>query len=302
MLKLPPLNALRVFETAARHQSFKSAADELCVTQGAVSRQILNLEEFLGTKLFVRRHRQITLTPDGAAYLETIREALIRISSATSRLAAGPAHRTLKIKLPPTCAIWWLVPRLVRFHMLHPEITVQVTTSHEPVAFDHEDVDVAVHYGSSATDDVVRDRLFGEVLIPVCSEGLSETAAHLCEPGVVADQSLLHSIRRPTDWHRWFEVAGISKPKSDKRIVFENSALTYQGAIDGLGIALAQLVFVADALPSRRLVVPLDICVENEAAYFLAFPPYKERLPEVAAFRSWVGKEAAATRRADPRL
>jgi LysR family glycine cleavage system transcriptional activator len=124
MLRLPPLNALRAFEAAGRHLSFKQAAVELCVTQGAISRHILNLEEHLGVSLFNRSHRQVTLTPAGVAYLQETRDAFLRISDATARTQSRTGERTLRIKAPPTCSIRWLVPRLGRFHALHPEIAV----------------------------------------------------------------------------------------------------------------------------------------------------------------------------------
>ena len=144
MLGLPPLNALRAFEAAGRHLSFKAAAAELCVTQGAVSRHVLNLESFLGVSLFVRSHRQVSLTPEGLAYLKEARDALLRISDATSRARSRTDERTLRIKAPPSCSIRWLVPRLGRFHARHPDVAVQVTTSHDPIDFDRDQVDVEI--------------------------------------------------------------------------------------------------------------------------------------------------------------
>jgi LysR family glycine cleavage system transcriptional activator len=120
VVRIPPLNSLRAFEVAARHQSFKRAADELCITQGAVSRHIAKLEEVLGLPLFVREHRRVRLTSEGAAYLKDVQDVFIRISYATSMVTAAADKNILRIKMPPTTAIWWLVPRLSRFHACHP--------------------------------------------------------------------------------------------------------------------------------------------------------------------------------------
>ena len=148
MTKLPPLNAVRAFEVAARHHSLKAAAEELFVTPGAVSRQIHNLEEFLGTRLFIRGGRQLELTRHGESYLVEVREGLERVARATSTLTARLNEHTLQLKLPPTCGMRWLVPRLAGFRAEHPDIQVQVSTSHDAVDFGRDDVDLAVHYGS----------------------------------------------------------------------------------------------------------------------------------------------------------
>jgi LysR family transcriptional regulator, glycine cleavage system transcriptional activator len=302
MVRLPPLNSLRAFEVAARHLSFKLAADELCVTQGAVSRHVAKLEEFLGVSLFVRKHRQVELTAEGAAYLRDVQDALIRISYATASLASANDRNTLVIKTPPTAAIWWLVPRLGRFHARHPDIQVQLMTSHLAVDFEEEEIDVALQYGAPTGARLVADRLFNEVMIPICSRSLLAEIGQPPRPVDIARQVLLHSIRRPTDWRKWLEAAGIPDVGTVQEIVLENSALTYQGAIDGIGVALAQLAFVADELSDGRVVAPLDIRVHNQAAYYLVFPPHKERQPRIRAFRDWIADEARVTRQADPFL
>lgn len=298
MLQLPPLNALRAFEVAARHLSFKRAAEELCVTQSAVSRHILNLEDFLGTKLFQRRHRQVVLTREGSVYLQAVREALIGIANATSALAAARDQRMLKLKMPPTCAIRWLVPRLARFHDRHPEVSVQLTTSHDPVNFDRDDVDVAVQYGRRVQRGLEGERLFGEVLVPVVSPKPAVEMPRLDGPADLSPQVLLHSIQRPEDWPRWFAAAGLPAPAVDQGLIFQNSSLTYQGAVDGLGVAMAQLAFVIDELKSGRLTEPFDLRLHHEDAYFFVVPRDRGRLQRVRDFRAWIAEEAAQTRAA----
>lgn len=299
MLELPPLNALRAFEAAGRHLSFKQAAAELCVTQGAISRHVLNLEAFLGVSLFTRSHRQVNLTPEGIAYLQETRDALLRISHATTRTRSRTDERTLRIKAPPTYSIRWLVPRLGRFHARHPDIAVQVTTSHDPIDFDRDQIDVGVHYGTEAVDDWHCERLFGEVLIPICSRAFLRRQQKRCPPREIVRQVLLHSLRRPSDWRQWFDAAGLTGIAATQELTFENSTMTYQGAVDGLGVAIAQKALVADEIAARRLAVPSDIAVHNPVAYYLVFPAHKQTLAKVHAFHSWIASEASATRRAD---
>jgi LysR family glycine cleavage system transcriptional activator len=297
MLRLPPLNALRAFEAAARHSSIKNAAEELCVTAGAVSRHVLKLEGYLGAKLFHRRHGSIELTPAGVLYLREIREAFMLISRATTTTrAAGLDERLLRLRVPPTCAARWLVPRLAHFHAEHPDISIQITTSHDAVDFARDDTDAAVEYGRDVAGDLVGDRLFGEVLLPVCSPALAAQPPRVREPRDFTGHVLLHSIRRPNDWPDWFAAAGAGGLNLDRTLAFENSTLTYQGAVDGLGIAVAQVAFVADELQRGRLVAPLDIRLHGEASYYLVYPKAKAKLSKVRLFGDWIASEASLTR------
>lgn len=297
MLRLPPLNALRAFEAAARHLSFKRAAEELCVTQGAVSRHIQKLETDLKAKLFLRRHRQVILTKEGRDYLVAVRDGFGRISLATTTLRTRAGDRMLKMKLPITCAVRWLVPRLGRLHGLHPEISVQITTSHDPVDFDREDIDVAVQYGREVAPGLAGERLFGEILVPICSPKLLARPPALRKPQDLADHVLLHSIRRPNDWRQWLDAAGVSEIEGEHSLIFENSSLTYQGVTEGLGLAIAQLALVADDLAAGHVVQPFKQRVCNAESYFLAFPRERARLRKIADFHAWIAREAEATRK-----
>jgi LysR family glycine cleavage system transcriptional activator len=302
VLGLPPLNALRAFEAAGRHLSFKAAATELCVTQGAVSRHVLNLESFLGIDLFVRTHRQVSLTPEGVAYLQEARDALLRISDATTRARSRTDERTLRIKAPPSCSIRWLVPRLGRFHARHPDIAVQVTTSHDPIDFERDQVDVGVHYGEETNAEWRFERLFREVLIPICSRTLLRRGRKRCAAREIVDHTLLHSLRRPSDWRQWLDAAGLRGISAAQELTFENSTLTYQGAVDGLGVAIAQKALVTEDVASGRLAAPSDIEVRNPLAYYLVYPNRRAKLAKVQAFQSWIAGEVAKTRAMDPGL
>lgn len=293
-MHLPPLNAVRAFDSAARHLSFRKAAEELCVTPGAVSRQVANLEAFLGARLFVRRHRQVALTRAGKMYLADVREGLARIAQATAALDRRSNDDVLRLKLPPTFALRWLVPRLGRFHAHHPDISVQITTSHAPADFATEEVDAAVQYSTDVAKGFLGERLFEEVLVPVQHARLG---AGPCAPQDLADRVLLHSFQRPDDWQRWFAAAGVPEAEIRQSLVFENSGMTYQGAMDGLGVAMAHVAFVADELRSGRLVCPVPVRLEGKVAYCLVYPKAHARSASLRAFHRWLAHEAWLTRR-----
>jgi LysR family transcriptional regulator, glycine cleavage system transcriptional activator len=296
LFRLPPLNALKAFEVAARRLSFKSAAEELCVSQGAVSRHIHNLEDFLGARLFERGHRHVTLTREGSQYLHAVRDALVNISNATNSVISNNDQRMLKLKMPPTCAIRWLVPRLARFHARHPDVAVQVTTSHSPVDFEKDDIDAGVHYGTDVTGGLMGERLFKEVLLPVLSPAMAGQAPRLEKPADLANCLLLHSIQRPDDWSRWLALAGVADIERDRGLIFENSSLTYQGVVDGLGIAIAQLAFVIDELKAGRLTAPFNIYAPSNHAYYFVFPKARARIRKIRQFHDWIAHEGALTR------
>jgi LysR family glycine cleavage system transcriptional activator len=297
LLRLPPLNALRAFEAAARHSSFKRAAEELCVTPGAVSRHVAKLEAYLGTRLFHRHQAQVELTPAGSQYLDEIREAFARISRATaSTRAVGLDERLLRIKVPPTCAARWLVPRLSHFHADHADVSIQINTSHEPADFANDEVDAAIHYGRGHDISLVEETLFGELLLPVCTAEVATQPAAVTAPRDLAQRVLLHSIRRPNDWPEWFAAAGVRDIPLEKTLAFENSTLTCQGAVDGLGVAIAQQAFVIDELEHGRLVAPVDFRLRGEASYRLVFPREKADCRKIRLFHRWIALEAARTR------
>jgi LysR family glycine cleavage system transcriptional activator len=289
--RLPSLPALRAFEAAARNGSFTRAARELGVTQSAVSRQIARLEADLGVRLFWRRTRAIGLTTEGLAYFNAVRRAFDQIHDATVQFTSVADDRILRIKVPPTFAIRWLVPRLVRFHARHPQIDVQITTSHHPPDFERENVDAAVVWSVAPRPGWHADRLLGEVLLPACSPKLLRGARPIRLLGDLARHTLLHSVQRPDDWRLWLEPAGATGLDWHGGRRFESSALMYQAAIDQLGVAIAQLAFIEDDLATSRLAAPFDLTVATERAYYLVVPGERASLPKVAACRAWLLEE-----------
>jgi LysR family glycine cleavage system transcriptional activator len=297
---LPPLNALRAFEATARAGSFTRAADELFVTQGAVSRHVAGLERWLDVKLLDRSRRLIEPTPIGESYYRAVAAALDQIDFATRQARRRPEHPALRIKLPPTFAIRWLVPRLARFHALDPRIDVQITTSHQRADFDREPVDISIHSEPVPPVGPGFERLFDEVLIPVCAPALRRSGPPLSRPADLALHPLLCSTHRPNDWPTWLEAAGVNRPGAvvidgNGGLKFENAALAYQAAIDRLGVMVALLPFVRDDLEQGRLIAPFDLPIRTRGGYYLAWPTGRMLAPQVTAFIAWIVAEARAT-------
>lgn len=292
MIRIPPLNALRAFEAASRHLSFKGTAEELCVTQGAVSRHIQNLETHLGVALFERSHRRVVLTPDGIRYAHDIREAFRRMQEATQTIIASSSQRSLKVKVPPTFAIRWLVPRLAGFQARCPDMSLQISTPFNTTFFER-DLDIAVNYPSpSMPDDIARELMFDELLTPVVSPALAAGPLPIAEPDDLSHHVLLHSLTRASDWRVWLQAAGATKVDPESGLRFENPGLVYQGATEGVGVAVGQLHFVTDDLLAGRLVAPFRMVKSQDTGYFLVFPKERLRNPYVREFRDWIMEEA----------
>ena len=292
--RLPPLNALRAFEATARCGSFTRAAQELFVTQGAVSRHVAGLEAWLEVRLIERTRKGAGLTGPGEAYFRTVTAALDQIDYGTRQLQIRPEERRLRIKLPPTFAIRWLVPRLARFHALHPRIDVQITTSHQRADFSREAVDVSIHSEAQPPPDPGYQRLFGETLVPVCAPEVIRLGPPLTEPGQLARHVLLCSMNRPNDWPAWLAAAGAHDVDGNGGLKFENAALAYQAAADRLGVMVALRAFVRDDLQSGRLVAPFALEVKTRGAYYLAYSSQQAPPEHVRDFIAWITAEAQA--------
>ncbi|NGO53741.1 transcriptional regulator GcvA [Allomesorhizobium camelthorni] len=294
--RLPPLNALKAFEAAARLGSFSRAADELCVTQGAISRHIKILEESLETKLFRRVHRQVHLTEEGLAYSRSVREAFAIIETETANLNPHYADRIIRIKALPTFAMRWLIPRLSDFTRQYPEYEVSIQTSHKFADFEYDDLDGSIEFGTGNWKDVASDLLFPTMLTPVCSPRLADGAGPPQSLEQLPRYVLLHSKQRPDLWNQWLTSVGATNVPTKDVARLEDSGLVYQAAIDGLGLAIAEFGYVKEDIRLGRLVKPFDyILVGNQGYYFVCLPR-KLRLKKVAAFRKWIMSRAEETR------
>jgi LysR family glycine cleavage system transcriptional activator len=294
--RMPPLNAIRAFEAAARLGSFSKAAEELCVTQGAISRHIKILEDRVNTQLFQRRHRQVQLTSGGLAYSQSIRKAFDIIQEETNNLNPDLNDKMLRIKSFPTFAIRWLVPRLSNFTLQKPEYGVSIYTQHSFADFESSEIDGSIEFGSGNWRGLASDRLFPTMLTPVCSPRLANGTA---PPKSVKDLSkyvLLHSKHRPELWNLWLSAIGETGIPTRDVVLMEDSGLTYQAAADGIGIALGELGYIGDDIRTGRLVTPFDFVLTGPESYYLVYPPRSLSVPKFASFRKWILAQAETTR------
>ncbi|WP_457322794.1 transcriptional regulator GcvA [Roseateles sp. P5_E11] len=287
--RLPPLNAIRAFEAAARHLSITDAAEELSVTAGAISRQIRGLEDSLGLQLFVRGHRQIALTPRGTEYFKAVTKALDDLKAATRKLQRRSQRRQLKIRAYTTFAIRWLIPRLSGFHAEHPEIEVLLKASLDPVDFRKEDIDGAIRLGDGRWAGAHADRLVPNLLVPVCSPALAKEQ-RLKKPKDLARATLLHSIARPDDWAHWLAHARVTDQVDARSgMSYESSAMVYTAAVEGLGVAIAQHFLVDEDLRAGRLVQPFETALDmGDYTYYLLTAAHRENSTSMATFRRWL--------------
>jgi LysR family transcriptional regulator, glycine cleavage system transcriptional activator len=296
-LPLPPLQPLVAFEAVARHLSFSRAADELCITQSAVSHQIRHLEEHFGLKLFYRMNPGIALTEDGQALLPDVRDALDRLTGAAERLRRRARAGVLSVGAPPGMATWWLVPRLGRFSARHPEIEVRIVASDEKVDFDRDRIDLCLFLARPETvsEGPTACGLLRERVFPVCSPKLAESVRG---PEDLARVGLLHEDQHYTpelDWGLWVQALGVSGKVDHRRGArFSHFALVMRAAADGMGVALGRSPLIDDELAAGRLVRPFGP-VEMPASriYAAAWPAGSNADPRVMAFRDWLKDECA---------
>ncbi|MDR6856673.1 transcriptional regulator GcvA [Variovorax guangxiensis] len=290
MDRLPPLNAIRAFEAAARHMSITLAADELSVTPGAVSRQIKSLEETLGLQLLKRGHRQISLTRQGAEYYRAVARAIESLRDATRRLKRRSQRKQLRIRAYTTFAMRWLIPRLSGFHAAHPDVEVLLKASLEPVDFRKEDIDGAIRLGDGNWPGTRSLRLLDNILAPVASPELLKKGPKLKRPADLAHHTLLHTIARPDDWAYWLEAAGGASQLDPRAgMTYESSAMSYAAAIEGQGVAMAQLFLVEKDLEEGRLVMPFKKTLDmGDFTYYLLTPSHRDEPAHMKTFRLWM--------------
>jgi LysR family glycine cleavage system transcriptional activator len=289
--RLPPLNALKAFEAAARSESFTRAAEELNVTQGAVSQQVKALEDTLGLKLFNRERQRLIITDSGRDYLAVVRDALDRIALGTEQLLQRQNSGVLTVSTSPDFAAKWLVNRLGRFSEKHPGIDLRVSASTQYVDFAREDVDVAIRHGDGnwPGHDVVR--LYSERLFPVFSPKLIGNRNRINKPADLLKFPLLR-LEDAKNWTRLFEAAGMTEPVGPGPVL-NRASMLIDAAIDGQGIALARTALAAWDLIHGRLIRPIDTDLRMANTYWIVCPKVAVDVPKIATFRGWVLAETA---------
>jgi len=290
--RLPSLNALKAFEAAARHGSFTKAAEELFVTQGAVSHQVKALETELGLKLFNRERQRLIITEAGRTYLEVVRDAFDRVAAGTDRLLQLQKSGVLNVTTSPNFAAKWLVHRLGGFVEAHPDIDLRVSASLQHVDFARDDFDMAIRHGDGHWPGLDVTRLCAEELFPVCSPKFLRGRNALRSPEDLKRCTLLHVDDR-RNWARWLEVAKVGSADADRGPLFNQASMAIDAAVDGQGVALARTALAAWDLRAGRLVRPFALALPAPYAYWIVCPKPTADLPKISTFRAWLLAEAA---------
>lgn len=285
--RLPPLNSLKSFEAAGRLLSFTRAAQELNVTQAAVSHQIKVIEAYLGVTLFVRAPRKLLLTEQGRALLPEVIEAFDKISNAIGTVRLEPSRKMVSVRLAPSFAAKWLSPRLKYFWLQYPEIDLCLYHAHPAVDFDREQIDIAVTYGKGDWPGVVADPILSLDFFPVCTPAFMSNDKPLSDINNLRYYTLLHDASYEC-WADWLKLAKIEEINAHKGSIIDDTNVLIQAAVDGQGIALGSNTFVHDLLDSGKLIKPFDITLVNDFAYYVVCPEAHLQNPSVRAFKDWL--------------
>lgn len=296
--RLPPLNALRAFEAAARHMSFRDAADELHVTPSALSYQVRQLEDFLQIALFKRMNRRVALTDAGARVFPGVRDGFERLHEAMSHVTGATPDHILVVSTGPAFAAKWLTPRVYRFMEAHPSIEMRIAASLKLIDFVADEVDLGIRFGAGHYSDLHVELLAGEWTTPMASPQLLEARAvktpdDLAKLPLLHDDSLVFSPGSPT-WTDWFRHAGVKGVDSARGARFSHADHAIDAAIRGAGVVLGRSVIAADEVLTGRLVAPFpDLRLDTRLGFYLVCPrPALER-EKVQAFREWITEEMA---------
>jgi LysR family transcriptional regulator, glycine cleavage system transcriptional activator len=304
-LRTRPISAghLRAFEAVARHLNFRAAAEEMALTQSAVSRQIQSLEEEVGVSLFLRHTRAVELTSAGAQLLMAVSQSLPRIDNTVRQIRQSAGRRAVALTTFASFASMWLIPRLEQFQRDNPDIDIRIDASDTTVDLELADVDMALRYGPMGSMPAQAIRLFGEQLTPVVSPWLLKGGAVLAKPADVAQFTLIeagdaHQTHLEwLTWRRWFDEHGLSKLQPKRWLYFNYAYQMVQAALTGQGVVLARLPLVAESLANGDLVEPLpNLRMDSPMAYWLIIGPRTPQRPEVRAFCEWLMTQSRITR------
>jgi LysR family glycine cleavage system transcriptional activator len=289
--RLPPLENFRFFDAAARHLNFSRAAEELYVTHGAVSQRIKALEDELRVRLFKRQGRLMLLTAAGQELHTRVQTALAEITRAVNIVRSGGLDLPLTVNVLPAFATRWLIPRLGGLNADHPNLHINIRASHAFVDFDRDGVDIAIRFGAGIWPGLKADKLFDDVLVPVCSPQFP-FASWPTRPEQLLTQPLLHDERQP--WTIWFNAMGIDAVRRGGGPVYADGNLLLEAAIARQGLALARMSFVKPDLDGGRLVKLFDRGVRTRFSYYLVYPLRSQGVANIQIFKDWLHGEATA--------
>ncbi|WP_218510246.1 LysR substrate-binding domain-containing protein [Variovorax sp. dw_308] len=304
-LRSRPISAghLRAFEAVARHLNFRAAAEEMALTQSAVSRQIQSLEEEVGVGLFLRHTRAVELTSAGAQLLLAVQQSLPRIDGAVRQIRQSAGRKSVSLTTFASFASMWLIPRLEAFQRDNPDIDIRIDASDVAMDLEMADVDIALRYGPASHMPPGAVRLFGETLTPVASPWLIKSSPPIRKPADIVSFTLIEagdahrSHLEWLTWRRWFETAGLTREQPPRWLYFNYAYQMVQAALTGQGLVLARSSLIAESLANGDLVEVLpQHRMDSPMAYWLLVGPRSAQRPEIKAFRDWLQAQAAVTR------
>ncbi len=288
---LPSISSLRALEAVDRLGSASAAAEEMSLTQGAISRQLQALERQMGLDLVQRSHKRLTLTQAAQDYAAEIRSALAQITQASLRLKSSAVTGTLHLAILPSFGMRWLMPRLPEFGRLHPDITINMSTRLQPFAFAGEAIDAAIHFGDADWPGTDALLLRHEQMIPVCAPALLR-GQKLSRPQDVLSLPLLHIQTRPQAWSEWLQSYGVAENTKIDGTMYDQFSTIVQAALHEFGVALLPDYLVEQDLATGRLVPAFGTAREARGAYYLVWPRAKSRDPTLKRFRDWLSTQA----------
>lgn len=291
--KIPSTAALIAFESAARHQSFTKAAEELALTQGAVCRQIAGLEAFLNIELFRRSRRGVKLTEAGQSYARRVAGQLDAVERDTLAVMGQQGAMSIELAVVPTFGTQWLLPRLKDFQRLHPQITVNLTNRTRPFLFADTEFDAAVYFGDGDWSGTQAHLLMGENPMPVCSPALLAGQTQLSAEQI-ASLPLLQQTTRPYAWRQWFNAQGLNSPRDMSGPRYELFSMLAQAAMHEMGVALIPPFLIRRELDEGRLVIAAPLSLSSDKAYYLMIPERKLESAALLLLRDWLVREAHA--------
>ena len=287
--RLPPLNALKAFESAARHLNFTKAADDLFVTQAAVSHQIKLLEDFLGVSLFHRRNRLLVLTEIGAQYFEEIQPLLEQIAVATEKVKLKNSRQILSISTTPSFGMHWLVPRLNKFHKKYPDIEVRLTTASQDEGLLGKDIDVAIYYGSGHWQNLEAIELVqARIMILASPEYLRDHP--ITKPEDLEGKNLIH-VCSHTKWKQMAEHLNLNNLEAESGPMYSNTSMGIQAAKHGQGVVVANRILAQNAIEEGSVIEALTTDVYDEKAFYVVYPPQMTEVAKVKHFVEWITHE-----------
>lgn len=286
--RMPPLNALKAFEAAARLLSFTNAAQELNVTQAAISHQIRTLEEYVGSTLFERSHQRLALTQAGKKLLPYLTQAFDLVADGYHNLDSDKQQLKLNIKAPSSFSVQWLMPKLAIYQEQHPDVAISLSAQDNDFEFFPQAFDVEIRYLFEPQNNSNKILLFKEHIFPVCSPSLLTSQETLTSAEDFAKHNLLHINFYPEDWQMWFEHIGLKGVDCDSGHRFDQSVLTLEAAVQGLGIAMGRTPIVDQKLASGTLIAPCSERLQSAGGYWLEVKADMQLRPHVEQFRDWL--------------